>query len=105
MRHRLIQHPLLEQHTEELVFDLQEKACILLSLLAWHFDPQMASVSIGLLRFFDQPWAQLSVVCKGIYPIYRKLHRVESEQRVEKDLRRLMELLPRVVVSKLLGLE
>ena len=81
-----------------MVIDLKEKARILLSLLAWHFDPKLASVSLGLLRFFDQPWAELDAVCKSIYPIYSKLHQVGSQ--LKKDLSRLIELLRRVVVSE-----
>jgi hypothetical protein len=100
MRQTLTRNRLLHRHTKEMVLDFQEKARILLSLLAWHFDPKTASVSHGLLRFFDQPYAQLGAVCTNIYPIYSKLHEVESEQCLEEDLNRLIKLLRRAVVSE-----
>lgn len=98
LRPQITQHPLLHRHTKGMVIELREKARILLSLLVWHFDPKMASVSHGLLQFFDQPWAQLNAVCKSIYPIYSKLHQVGGS--LEEDLRRLIELLRRAVISE-----
>ena len=100
MRQTLTRNRLLHRHTKEMLLVFQEKARILLSLLAWHFDPKMASVSHGLLRFFDQPYAQLDAVCTNIYPIYSKLHEVENEERLWKDLNRLIKLLRRAVVSE-----
>ncbi|KAJ6117982.1 hypothetical protein N7523_005733 [Penicillium sp. IBT 18751x] len=100
-RRRLRKHPLLNRYTEEIVTDLREKARILLSLLAWHFDSRVASLSPGLLRFFDRPHAQLPAICESIYPIYNKLYAVESAQHVKADLTRLMELVQQVIVRKL----
>lgn len=90
----LAQSQILAVHAQEMVQHFTDRAQGMLSLLAWHFDPTCASITIELLRFLSQPYEQLHTVCEHIYPYYTLF---ETSQQFEEKLGRFLNLLPRLV--------
>lgn len=85
----LARNQILEDFTQEMVVLFTHKAQTVMSLLAEHFDPACASITIGLLRFLSRPCDQLHTVCKHIYPLYNSFALQQSEEELGRFLERL----------------
>ncbi|KAJ5766729.1 uncharacterized protein N7511_004345 [Penicillium nucicola] len=93
----LAQNRLLELYTKELVVQFTESAQTMLSLLAWHFDPEHASISSELLQFLAEPSEQLHSVCTKVYLHYNSIYHTEVFEDFKEKLCRLLTRLPLVV--------
>jgi hypothetical protein len=97
----LARNRILEIYTQGIVAQFTDRAQAMLSLLAWHFDPEAASISSELLQFLAKPLEQLHPVCTQVYPRYNSIYRAETLEHFKEKFCSLLTRLPLLVLNGL----
>lgn len=73
-RRALAKNSLLNKYAHCMARKLTDRALVMLSLLAWHFDSRMVPLSRGLIQFFAKPDDQFESICASIHLSYTKMY-------------------------------
>ncbi|CAG8062696.1 unnamed protein product [Penicillium salamii] len=73
-RRALAKNNILKNYAHCMASKLTTCALAMLSLLAWHFDSGMITLSRDLIQFFAKPYDEFDSICASIHLSYTKMY-------------------------------